>query len=139
MWNKYASNGNGFCVGVKSHEVVKQIRSVGKVNYTNSLPEVILGEPFGIQIWKTMFNKEMIWEFEQEHRFRVFDINRLTMTSRIIRLTKESFEEIIFGWNMEQRERQQIIATCNLEGLNVIFYEALLQEDGVVSVNRYLG
>jgi hypothetical protein len=138
MWNEYADHGNGFCVGFHSNELIKMIRSVGKVHYTDSLPQVMLGEPFGIQTWKTMFNKERTWEFEQEYRFRIFNINRLQTKDRIIRLPRECYREIIFGWNMPEVDRKEVINVCIANQLTVKFFAASLI-DGIVAVDEYLG
>lgn len=135
MWNSYSNHGNGICIGFDGRKIMSIIRSYGKIHYTDELPQIILGEKFGIQIWKQMFNKETHWSYEQEHRFRKFSIDGLTMNERVVQLSKGCFKEVVFGWHLSPEDRNEIIAVCQRNMLNVTYLQANSIDD-IITIEK---
>jgi hypothetical protein len=111
MWDKYANNSEGFCIGYNSRIMFEYLGGGGKVTYYDELP-VILPEPImehleihALQI----FSKEKKWEFEKEYRTHKFWENPADISKRQIKLPKEAFNKIILGKNISFKNRQEII------------------------------
>mgnify|MGYP006347233241 CR=1 FL=1 len=111
MWEKYADNGKGFCIGYNSHEMFKHIGGGGKVEYVDTLP-IILPEPFmhfAEALRNRVYSKVKSWSFEEEYRTKKFWLNPATIKDRQIKLPKEAFNRIILGKNMSENDKKEII------------------------------
>ncbi|MGV8877566.1 MAG: DUF2971 domain-containing protein [Sphingobacteriaceae bacterium] len=110
MWNEYANNSTGFCVGYNSRIMFEFLGGGGKVNY-DELP-IILPEPImpPQEIHhKQVFFKVQKWIHENEYRTHVFHENPLSIKERRIGLPKEAFNKIILGRNILEKDREDII------------------------------
>ncbi|WCO00582.1 DUF2971 domain-containing protein [Psychroserpens ponticola] len=111
MWEKYANNHSGFCVGYNSRILFNFLGGGGKVEYPNELP-ILLPDPIMSREemrWKQVYYKEKKWEFEKEYRTQKFWEHPATMSDRQIPLPKEAFNCIILGKNMNESDRTEII------------------------------
>lgn len=111
MWEKYADNHSGFCVGYNSKILFNFLGGGGKVEYPNELP-ILLPDPIMCRDeiwWKQIYFKEKKWEFEKEYRTQKFWEPPATMSDRQITLPKKAFNCIILGKNMTESDRTEII------------------------------
>ncbi|MBV7270561.1 DUF2971 domain-containing protein, partial [Winogradskyella luteola] len=110
MWNKYADNGKGFCVGYNSRILFEYLGGGGKVEYVNELP-TILPDPIMSREeirWKQVYFKEKKWEFEKEYRTQKFWEIPATISDRQIILPRDAFNCVILGNNMSSDEKNDI-------------------------------
>jgi hypothetical protein len=87
------------------------------VHYYDVLPKIDITEDINVQIWKHIFCKERCWEFEQEYRTLLYKKSGLNNTSRLVRLPKEAFVEIILGYNISPENKKKIVNVCKSTGL----------------------
>jgi len=111
MWEKYADNHSGFCVGYNSRILFNFLGGGGKVAYPHQLPILL---PYPIMSreeirWKQVYFKEKKWEFEKEYRTQKFWEYPATISDRQITLPKEAFNCVILGKNMNEYDRIEII------------------------------
>lgn len=116
MWNKYSDNRTGFCVGFHTKQLFQFLGGGGPVVYLDELP-TIRPRPwhsFDQQRYLRVFSKLRKWEFEEEYRTLIFNINELTTDQRKRQLPNEVYKEIIMGQEIskENMDRiEEIIAT----------------------------
>ncbi len=111
MWEKYADNHSGFCVGYNSRILFNFLGGGGKVEYPDELP-ILLPDPIMSREemrWKQVYFKEKKWEFEQEYRTQKFWEFPATISDRQITLPKEAFNCVILGKNMSESDKTEII------------------------------
>lgn len=125
MWDDYAKNSTGFCVGYNSRILFEFLGGGGNVTY-DDLP-IILPEPFMTHEeihHKQVFYKEKKWNFENEYRTHKFYENPPTKEMRQIVLPKEVFNRIILGKNISIENRNAIIegAKENIGDIPVLDY-----------------
>jgi len=132
MWNKYSNNGIGFCVGFDSEILFERLGGGGEVMYYSKLPDIYHNDCFNIEHAKQVFSKEEKWSFEEEYRTHKFYENPASVLDRQIVLPPEAFREIIFGWNTTEQDKNDIIQTCKLQGLKVVFKKCSLQNSEVI-------
>ena len=110
MWNDYANNSTGFCIGYNSRILFNYLGGGGNVTY-DSLP-IILPEPimeFHEIHHKQLFYKEPKWSYENEYRTHKFYETPATREMRQEKLPKEAFNKIILGKNISENNRKEII------------------------------
>lgn len=99
MWNKYSKNQTGFCVGLHTKKLFQFLGGGGPVIYVDKLP-TIRPRPwhsFDQQRHLRIFSKLRKWEFEEEYRTLIFDINELSIDQRKRKLPNEVYKEVIVG------------------------------------------
>lgn len=110
MWEKYSDNENGFCVGFNPLILFQHLGGGGKVIYVKELPKV-MPEPIHShdeQMVYQLYYKEDIWDFEDEYRTHIFDINPLSKNQRIKTIPSSAYVEIILGKNMTTNEKKEL-------------------------------
>lgn len=139
MWDKYAKNDEGFCIGIDFRECLENLLGKyiggGKVNYLpkNAQPiKYVSGflENFDEMLEffiKMVNNKYIDWRFEEEYRLFKFiwegyDTD-ISDELRKVSIPKTAFKEVIFGRNMPNLYREEIKMICIEQGLNVSFSE----------------
>ncbi|MDD3322042.1 MAG: DUF2971 domain-containing protein [Paludibacter sp.] len=132
MWNKYSNDGTGFCVGFDSKILFDNLGGGGEVNYYSKLPDIYYDDTFIIEHSKQVFSKEEKWSFEEEYRTHKFYEKSASVSDRQIIIPVEAYREIIFGWNTTEKDKDEIIQTCKLQGLNVEFKKGSLQNNEVI-------
>jgi hypothetical protein len=111
MWEKYADNERGFCIGYNTREMFKHIGGGGKVDYVDTLP-IILPEPFmhfAEALKNRVYSKVKFWNFEEEYRTKKFWLNPATIQDRQIVLPKSAFNKIILGNKISINDKKEII------------------------------
>jgi len=110
MWNSYANNSTGFCIGYNSKVLFNLFHSGGAVIYEDELP-IILPEPlmpFYEANFKRLYFKEKIWNYEKEYRADLFSETPLTISDRQIKTPFEAYNRIILGQNITEKSRFEI-------------------------------
>ena len=110
MWEKYSDSHKGFCVGFDSEVMFKFMGGGGKVMYVETLPVVMpsIIDDYMVQVHKQVYHKLKKWEFEDEYRIQLFNINGHTSKSRVVKLPPEAFKEIILGDKMPDGDKKEI-------------------------------
>lgn len=109
MWEKYANNHHGLCVGFYTNKLKPFIRSGGEVIYVDNLPTIdFLKDNYLLQHAKTILFKEREWEFEQEYRLLMIWNDTATTEQRTMRLPNDSIAEIILGKLMSVENKEEI-------------------------------
>jgi hypothetical protein len=114
MWNEYANNFMGFCIGYNSSVLFEFLGGGGPVTY-DTLP-VILPEPImeRHEIYhKQIFIKENKWEHENEYRTLKIYETPVTIEMRQIELPKEAYNKVILGPQISPSHRNEIIISVH--------------------------
>ncbi len=125
MWNKYANNHTGFCIGYNSEILFKYLGGGGKVEYVEKLP-ILLPYPIMKEeeiMWKQVYFKENKWSFEEEYRTQKFWKNKAELKDRQIQLPKEAFNCVILGKNMSDKSKIEIAKKIKLHIGNIPIIE----------------
>lgn len=137
MWIKYSEDHQGFCVGFHTTIMFKHLGGGGEVQYEKILPDILPSDDLHVEHWKQVFFKEVKWNFEDEYRTHKFWPNPATTADRTIVLSKDCFKEIVFGALMSAEHQKEIIEICQLQGLNVTFFKAKINEgDGSITIEN---
>lgn len=110
MWNKYADNGNGICIGYNTRKMFDYLGGGGEVHYVDELP-MILPEPFMSPeeaSVKRVYFKLKHWEFEEEYRTKKFWPGVASVSDRQIELPVGAFNRIILGDNISEKQAEEI-------------------------------
>jgi hypothetical protein len=135
MWEKYADSSKGFCIGFNPVKMFKFLGGGGPVTYYDNLPEINALDDFDKKSIMQIFSKEIKWDFEEEYRTHKFWEQAATDNDRKIKITKECYKEIIFGANMPDAEREEIIKTCNKETIDMKFKVCVMEKDKIEIVD----
>ena len=110
LWNKYADNHKGFCIGFDWNRITRFIRGGGEVIYVNKLPEIdLVKDDDYTKIYKTIIYKEKKWEIENEYRlFKVWNLGQKVI--RNIKLPPNSIVEVLLGKKMSIENKKEIKA-----------------------------
>lgn len=112
MWNEYAENHQGFCVGFDS-KLLFESKIAGKggyVDYVEELPK-IYPEPimdFQTQANLQIFSKLKKWDYEEEYRLHMIRDHKLEINDRRKYPPAEAFKEIIIGKNMAEEDFEEL-------------------------------
>lgn len=132
MWNKYSNNGVGFCVGFYPKVLFNYLGGGGSVQYYDELPDIFHDDEFNVERYKQIFSKERKWEFEQEYRTHKFYQNPASVTDRRIKIPANAYKELIFGWQMNDRSKKEIIENCNSQNIKIDLKESKLVKDRII-------
>lgn len=138
LWEKYSESHKGFCVGFNGKEMLRFLGGGGEVKYCDKLPDILWNDSFENEFVKQIFHKEKRWEIEKEYRAHKIYEQIATIEDRKIKLPKYCFTEIIFGANISEIDKKEIIQVCFKEGLNVDFYCSMIKENQIV-IEKYNG
>ena len=109
MWEKYANNHKGFCVGYATDILFKHVGGGGPVQYTEELPTIdFVKDNFETKHVKNIFYKEKKWAFEDEYRLHTMWPQVATVEQRNIKLPNECIVEIILGKFMSNESKDEI-------------------------------
>lgn len=123
MWQKYANNHRGFCVGFNSKILFESLASGGgHVEYVDELPILRPLADHRIEHMIQVFFKERKWEFEQEYRTYRFWDSPAGVEQRNVKFPKEAIKEIFIGKDATQKSEEEIrfIVTQNLPHVDVL-------------------
>ncbi|WP_373511253.1 DUF2971 domain-containing protein [Persicitalea sp.] len=150
MWNKYGDKFNGFCVGFDFHKDLQSLldANIGGtyVQYVNKTTEHMvypdINTEGGLEDY-TWFSNDLIrkkyksWSFEKEYRFYKWNfdyLNNLEIPefNNIYTVPHSCFDEIIFGYKMNQKHIEEIMEVCKKNNIWVSFKIADLHKNSVV-------
>ena len=109
LWNEYANNHRGFCVGFDTQKLFDIVKGAcGQVQYQSPLPSIDYAkDSLDEKIVKTVYYKEKKWEEEKEYRFhKLWAKNECV--NRNVKLFDETIVEVILGKNMAQSDKNSI-------------------------------
>ncbi|MEY8758990.1 DUF2971 domain-containing protein [Chryseobacterium tongliaoense] len=110
MWQKYANNHTGFCIGYNSRILFESLGGGGKVEYVESLP-IIMPDPImdrETQRYKQIYHKLKEWEFEKEYRTQKFWFDGVSLDKRQIEIPTKAFHHVILGKNITDNNKLEI-------------------------------
>jgi len=136
MWDKYSDSHKGFCVGFDTKKMFENFGGGGEVIYYDNLPDILHSDSFEIEHSKQVFSKEKKWSFEEEYRTHKFYPNVTTDADRKIKLPRNCFKEIIFGANITDKDRNEIISVCKTQGLDVEFYIENINKNNEITIEK---
>ena len=109
MWNKYANNHTGICIGFDSKKLFDVVGGGGKVIYTDVLPTIdFIKDNFAEKHIKNIFFKESKWSFEKEYRLHMFWEIAPTKEERNLPLLENSIVEVILGSRIAMKNKTEI-------------------------------
>lgn len=109
MWNKYANEYRGFCVGYDTEMLFKYVGGGGPVQYVDDLPTIdFVKDDFTTKHVKNIFYKERKWEFEQEYRLHKMWPQEASTEQRNIIIPESCIVEIILGKLMPPKSKDEI-------------------------------
>ncbi len=111
MWLHYSNNFTGFCVGFNPEVLFNYLEGGGEVLYFDELP-IIYPEPkqsYNDQFNLQIYSKLIEFQFENEYRTHIFSDNPLTESERKKILPPEAYKEIIFGKNMTDILKEDLL------------------------------
>lgn len=128
LWEKYADDHKGFCVGFSGKELLSDFSKFGMsghVNYYPKLPIIHPNEDFKDKANKRAFSKLEKWSFEREYRTtKIKPDGEVGNDWRKVKVPSERFVEVVFGANMPEENKQEIIQLANGNFPNVKFKQA---------------
>ena len=105
MWSHYAHSHSGFCIGLDSDSLYKQILgTLGPVVYATNFPEFGLFEESNDSMIKQTYHKSKIWEYEDEYR-----VLKNGYARKVVKLNSGTIKEIIFGAKMQQSDKFNLL------------------------------
>ena len=135
MWNYYAKQGKGFCVGINYNELVQAIKphgGGGEVIYCDELPIISGLDDYPHEHIKRTYYKLRQWEFESEYRTTIFKPNPLSKQERVVTLPRKAITEVIVGWDMRTKDIDRLVKICNTHKLEAKLFQALRGESVVI-------
>lgn len=108
MWEKYANNNKGFCLGYNSKILFNFLGGGSEVLYRDVLPIIKPYDSFESIYHKQIYYKESKWSFEKEYRTLKIWPDYVLKSGRNIMITNECISEIILGSAMPLGHIQEI-------------------------------
>ena len=136
MWQGYAENGTGFCVGFDPNLLFDQFGGGGPVVYYDELPTITWRDSEIDEHHKQVFSKEQKWEFEHEYRTYKFYRTPASVEDRRMPVPAHAYLEVIFGWAMTTAQQNEIINICKAQQLDVTFKTAKLSENVTIEIEK---
>lgn len=117
MWKSYSDNHQGFCIGFNTKILFQNLGGGGEVQYYDELPIIhpVPKHSFEQQHILLIFSKLRKWEYEQEYRTHKFCPTKVIDKQRVIRIPPEAFKEIIFGKNMPDSIKEQLLLSISTD------------------------
>jgi hypothetical protein len=121
MWGHYGNSHTGFCVGFDTSELLKSkdIDFIGKVKYAPEFPVIIPTGDLEGQFYEQIFSKWDKWSYEDEYR-----LTKNHIPNRKIILSKSCFKQIIFGYQMSEKDKSDMRKIIHKTLPELMLYEA---------------
>lgn len=123
LWEKYADNYKGFCVGFDWNRITSFIKGGGEVKYVTHLPVIdFANDDDFTKITKTIIFKEKKWEKEKEYRlFKIWRDGQKVI--RNIKLPNDAIVQVILGKKMGEDDKKEIKAIVTQQYPNALVIE----------------
>ncbi len=122
MWSHYSSNHTGFVVGFDLESICTDydFDYLEPINYQTKYPLISGLDETTEQFHKKFFFKSQLWEYEKEWR-----ISKNHIKNRVIKLRKETINEILIGCRCNAQETDKIIKLTESHlGTEIPIYKA---------------
>jgi hypothetical protein len=120
MWAHYADSHRGFCVGMNSEILFNTVGgAIGRVNYADSFPTMPLFDQNTSYMVEMLNTKSPEWSYEDEFR-----LTKGGASNKAFQLPKEAITEVIFGCNMSEQDRKEIIEALDSKLPHVKIFDA---------------
>lgn len=127
MWSHYSDFHKGFVVGLYSDSLLNDydFDYLCKIDYQKGYPLISGDDDITERFRKKYFIKSSAWDYESEWRISKNHIN-----NRLVTLRKETFAEIIFGCQVEESERKNLVKEIrrNFEK-SIKIFQAIKEEE----------
>jgi hypothetical protein len=123
MWSHYSNSHKGFCVGLDKFKLFEHSGVVSPVIYSNDFPKISLLENEITSIHRLITTKSLHWEYEQEFRLR-----RIASLGRTVVLPDEAFKELILGFKMDDRTKEEIKNIAKTKFPNMKLFQSLVDD-----------
>jgi len=136
MWETYSQSHTGFVVGFNSQIAFQYFGGGGKVEYVDQLP-IIKPRPFNDfmeQARLKIYFKHSKWASEDEYRLQKSGFSSTYDENRKIVLPVEAFSEIVFGAQINQTVKSEIIAIIKNTMSHIKLRQAQLNGTGEVAI-----
>jgi len=138
MWEKYADERKGFCVGFHGKELFsdhERFGFTGDVDYVEDLPIIHPNEELLDKGFKRVFSKLKYWEFEQEYRTTKIMHKPSNDDWRTVSVDEKKYAEVIFGSSITDADKDEISLLVKTAFPNVKLRQAEIDEgNNVVSI-----
>ncbi len=131
MWDKYTANHTGFCIGFNGKEMLRDSSRFGlqgQVEYVDNLPIIRYSDDFVKRGVINALHKLKKWSFEKEYRVSKVNYSPINDEWRSVPIESVYFLEIIFGKDMTEEHKHEIIELSNTKFPNVTFKQAKFDE-----------
>jgi Protein of unknown function (DUF2971) len=125
MWAYYADSNRGFCIGYDTVQLETFHKGImlKKVKYFDPLPRISPIISNQGDTYDRLAIKNKHWEREEE--FRLLANFEEIDTSRLIQFPKTIIKEVVFGLNISDLHRLEILEFCDSENIKVFKIIAL--------------
>ncbi|WP_162344146.1 DUF2971 domain-containing protein [Cyclobacterium salsum] len=122
MWSHYTNNHKGICVEYKPEmfEYLNNLQNFlvfWKVIYSKKPPTVKTLETLTSKVEKMMFNKQIEWKYEKEHRV-VFQSDKDT---EFIPIDRKFIKSVYIGSRADTEIDNKILAVCNNTHIDIYY------------------
>ena len=111
MWDEYAKEHTGFCVGFDSAKLAMISGGGGPITYCDKLPAIYIWvDSPEVEYEKRVFFKERHWEFEREYRLNItWPLSAIDYeVERNIQLPEGCIVSVICGRNMKPSDMEEL-------------------------------
>ncbi len=134
LWEKYAEQHTGFCVGFEPNFMLKGIGTgAGLVQYHDELPVILplYKMPFEVQMQRQVYGKLTNWEFEKEYRVLLSNGGKLLDSDRKKTIPFEAYKEIIIGAKMTAENIETLLSIIPKELSHVSLKKAFIKGENI--------
>lgn len=120
MWSHYADSHKGYCIGLDYNVLLSLAGRIEPVIYSEKFPKLSLFPKSLTDDFMQLFiTKSKDWEYEKEVRIVMRFKARQT-----IKIPDKCIKEIIFGYKMEEKHKNEIIDLTKTRSSPIQIYEA---------------
>jgi Protein of unknown function (DUF2971). len=127
MWEKYANDSKGICIGFDSSKLFGVVGGGGEVIYVEELPTIdFVNDDFKTKHGKNIFFKENKWAFEKEYRLHKFWKDSPKMENRNILMLEDCIVEVILGKDISEENKKEIIELLHKQNPNITIKQSTI-------------
>jgi len=125
MWNEYADNHTGFCIGFKAIPLFKSgiFGAGGEVSYFDELPLIKGNDNYERKVNLQIFSKLKKYEYEKEYR-----LVKIHPQTRSPKVPIEIYSEILLGAKMPNEHKDEIKKIANEKFPNAKIFQGKLRK-----------
>jgi len=143
LWQSYAKNASGYCIGFDSKILAEVIQCGGGLidyDYIDKLPRISPIDPIMMQRYKMSQVKLKKYEPEQEYRliklyYKSPEESEMLRNFGVkIELPKEAYKELILGYNISHEDESEILTIVKRDFPNIKIYRAVMKSDDSIEI-----